>query len=210
MELTIISDTHGKRSQLSLSKGDMLIHAGDVTSRGDLLEVIDFLDWFKLTDFKYKIFIAGNHDYYFEKASREELDHLIPEGVIYLNDSGCCVEGINIWGSPVQPWFYNWAFNRQRGDDIQHHWDMIPATTDILITHGPPFGILDSTIKGEQVGCENLLETNKRLNLKLQVFGHIHEAYGEVQIGKTKYINASVLNHNYQITNKPIIFQITE
>ena len=46
--------------------------------------------------------------------------------IIFLNDSGCVLENIKIWGSPVQPWFYDWAFNRTRGAEIKKHWDLIP------------------------------------------------------------------------------------
>src|SRR5947209_6179907 len=104
----------------------MLLHAGDITYRGDKEETDDFLKWFSRQNYRYKIFIAGNHDFFFEKAKPEVLKKLIPENVIYLKDSGVSVEGIKIWGSPVTPWFFNWAFNEHRGEEIRRHWDLIP------------------------------------------------------------------------------------
>ena len=158
MKIVCISDTHDKHNQLELPDGDMLIHAGDVSSQGKQIQVEAFLKWFSAQPHKHKIFIAGNHDFFFERMPEDYIQSLIPENVIYLNDSGVTIEGLKIWGSPVQPWFYDWAFNRKRGKDIRKHWDLIPTNTDILITHGPPFGILDATNSGEKVGCEDLLD----------------------------------------------------
>lgn len=206
MKIVAISDTHGQHHNLEVPEGDMIIHAGDVSGKGSIEEVIDFLDWFKDLNFKYKIFVAGNHDFYFENTYLEGYDNIIPEGVHYLNDQSVEIEGINIWGSPIQPWFYDWAFNRRRGEDIAKHWALIPQNTDVLITHGPPFGVLDQTIGGVEVGCEDLMSTINRLNLKVHIFGHIHEAYGQVKRGNVDFINASVLDVNYQLINKPIEF----
>ena len=208
MHLTLISDTHGQHRSLSLPKGDILIHAGDISKRGGQAEVKDFLEWFSEQDYEHKIFIAGNHDFYFEDASRESVDHIIPEGVTYLNDSGVEIEGIRFWGSPVQPRFYDWAFNRDRGRDIQKHWDKIPVSTDVLITHGPPYEVLDMTNDGLRVGCEDLRDTLQRLRVRCHIFGHIHESYGSVQNDNCLYANASVLDQHYNLINEPIVYSL--
>jgi Icc-related predicted phosphoesterase len=208
MKFIAISDTHGLHAQLRLPKGDVLLHAGDVCSRGTEKEALNFLAWFREQDYKYKIFIAGNHDFYFEKNTSALINKIIPENVIYLCDSGAQIEGINIWGSPVSPWFYNWAFNRYRGSDIKKHWDKIPHHTDILITHGPVFGKLDITVQGEQVGCVDLLNALEKINPKIHLCGHIHEAYGEIKSTKTTFLNASVLDENYRLVNEPMIFDL--
>ena len=205
MKLVLISDTHNKHHQLDLPPGDILIHAGDVSGRGSEREVLDFLNWFSKLDYKHKIFIAGNHDWLFEKASSLAKD-IIPENIIYLNDSGIEIEGIKIWGSPISPWFFDWAFNRHRGEEIQKHWDMIPDNTDILITHGPVYGILDKTARGELVGCKDLLDTIQKSKIKLHVCGHIHEAYGMEKNGDTLFVNASVVNLGYEVVNRPVVF----
>ena len=204
MKIVFISDTHGLHEQLEILEGDMIIHGGDISNRGRREEVEDFIDWFQELNFTHKIFIAGNHDLYLERVSEYELEEIIPEDVIYLNDSGITINGINIWGSPVQPWFYDWAFNRERGEEIKKHWDLIPHNTDILITHGPPHGILDKTVSGQKVGCEELRERLEIVKPKIHVFGHIHEAYGSEDISNTKYINASVLDIAYKIVNAPV------
>lgn len=208
MKLVLISDTHGQHEQLSLPGGDLLIHAGDVSSRGDELEISDFLSWFSKQDFEHKVFIAGNHDFHFDRVTQQEISELIPADLHYLNDSGVIIEGLKIWGSPVQPRFFDWAFNRDRGADIARHWEMIPKATDILITHGPPFGILDETVSGMNVGCEDLLETIRQTKVKLHVFGHIHEAYGVEESGGVKFVNASVLDFKYNQVNAPIVMEL--
>ena len=208
MKFIAISDTHGLHAQLQLPKGDVLLHAGDICSRGTEKEALNFLAWFREQDYKYKIFIAGNHDFYFEKNTSALINKIIPENVIYLCDSGAQIEGINIWGSPVSPWFYNWAFNRYRGSDIKKHWAKIPHHTDILITHGPVFGKLDITVQGEQVGCVDLLNALEKINPKIHLCGHIHEAYGEIKSTKTTFLNASVLDENYRLVNEPMIFDL--
>jgi len=204
LKIVFISDTHGLHEQLEILEGDMIIHGGDISNRGRREEVEDFIDWFQELNFTHKIFIAGNHDLYLERVSEYELEEIIPEDVIYLNDSGITINGINIWGSPVQPWFYDWAFNRERGEEIKKHWDLIPHNTDILITHGPPHGILDKTASGQKVGCEELRERLEIVKPKIHVFGHIHEAYGSEDISNTKYINASVLDIAYKLVNAPV------
>jgi len=204
MKIIAISDTHGQHRKLQLPKGDILIHAGDLSKRGGKLEIMDFLDWYSKLDFQYKIFIAGNHDFYFQDADPKEIKELIPSNLIYLNDTGIEIEGIKIWGSPIQPWFYDWAFNRQRGADIKKHWDLIPEETDILITHGPALRILDMTAKQEAVGCEDLFNRIMEIKPKIHIFGHIHEAQGELKFMGTHFINASVVNLNYHLVNDAI------
>lgn len=196
MRIVLISDTHNQHRALQLPEGDLLIHAGDISGRGLQSEVQDFMDWMGRLPYQHKVLIAGNHDFLAER-NPEQFASMLPEGVTYLNDSGTEIEGFKVWGSPIQPWFYDWAFNRQRGADIARHWDLIPADTDILITHGPPHGILDRVQDGQHVGCEELLKKVEAIQPLLHVFGHIHEAHGEEQHGTTRFVNASVLNLRY-------------
>ena len=218
MKILCISDTHGKHNQIpsrfidnSDGSIDMCIHSGDVSSRGYDYEIIQFINWYSNLPFKYKIFIAGNHDFYFEETKEEEIKKLLsnfPE-IIYLNDSGVEIEGLKIWGSPVQPWFYDWAFNRT-SETIGAHWDKIPLDTNILITHGPIRGYLDLTTRGESTGCPILMDKMGDLkDLKLHVCGHIHEAYGRFDVdGGPTLVNASVLDLQYRMNNNPIIVEI--
>lgn len=207
LKLVFISDTHGLHHQLQLPQGDVILHAGDVSSRGTEKEIIEFLEWFGKLDYQHKIFIAGNHDFFFENGPSEKIAAMIPPSVNYLNDSGITIEGIKIWGSPITPWFFDWAFNRKRGEEIKKHWDLIPENTDILVTHGPVHGILDDTIKGEAVGCKELLKKIKETTIQLHVFGHIHESYGKLNVDGVQYVNASVLDIQYRQVNPPVLLE---
>ncbi|MFD2037468.1 metallophosphoesterase [Belliella marina] len=204
MKTTLISDTHGQHRSLKMDSGDLLIHAGDVSSNGREEQVVDFLDWFSKLDFKHKIFIAGNHDFFFEHAAAMRIKAILPDNIHYLHNSGVTIEGVNFWGSPITPWFNDWAFNRQRGTEIKETWKLIPKKTDILITHGPPRGILDRNTRGLAVGCDDLLKSVTKLKPKYHVFGHIHEDYGLVTKSQTTFINASVLDDRYALVNDPV------
>ncbi len=208
MKIIFISDTHGKHHEIKLPAGDMIIHSGDISGRGRVNEIEEFLEWFISQDYKYKIFIAGNHDFYFENKSQSSIQKLMPESVYYLCDSGVEIEGVYIYGSPITPFFYNWAFNRHRGEEIRRHWDIIPKRTDILITHGPAYGILDRTIGGDNAGCEELLTAIERIKPKYHLFGHIHGGYGTSRTEYTTFINGSLLDENYQTVNPPMIIEI--
>ncbi|MCB9235695.1 MAG: metallophosphatase domain-containing protein [Bacteroidia bacterium] len=202
MKIVFISDTHGKHKDLQLPDGDVLVHAGDLSPRGSARDLQEFFHWFETRPHAHKICIAGNHDFLAED-NPEMFAKLVPDNVIYLNDSGCEIEGVKFWGSPITPWFYDWAFNRKRGEEIARYWSLIPEDTDVLITHGPPYGILDKTARGDLAGCEELLRRVEEVQPKIHVFGHIHEARGAVKKGKTQFVNASVLNLMYMLVFDP-------
>lgn len=167
-------------------------------NKGELSQVEDFAKFVKKLDYKYKIVIAGNHDFCFEDQRKEKAEeYLTDAGLIYLNDSAIEIEGIKFWGSPIQPWFNDWAFNRARGAEIKKHWDLIPIDTDVLITHGPPFGILDLCAHGERVGCNDLLDAVIKIGPRIHAFGHIHEGYGTLRVDKTLFVNACNLDERY-------------
>ena len=211
MKIICISDTHGKHDLLNndLPEGDMIIHSGDVSNLGKLDEINQFTQWFSQLPYKYKIFIAGNHDFGFEKIrNSNEIGISIPHGVVYLQDEMVEIEGIKIYGSPWQPRFYDWAFNVDRGAEIAKKWSLIPEDTDILITHGPPHGFLDDTVQGQRVGCEELYIRVMQIKPKYHIFGHIHYGYGTRITEDTTFINAASLGERYEYRNKPIVFNI--
>lgn len=205
MRFVLISDTHVKHGKLKVPDGDVLIHAGDMTGRGDPNDVVRFNSWLGTLPHPTKIVIAGNHDFCFVKdlTARDLLTN-----ATYLQDSGVTVGGLKIWGAPWQPWFYNWAFNIHRGKPIKEKWDLIPQDTDILVTHGPPKGILDLTDGNEFAGCEELLLAVQRVRPKLHVFGHIHEGYGLLYKDGIQFANASTCTLQYKPTNPPLIVDV--
>lgn len=132
----------------------------------------------------------------------------VPDGIIYLNYSSVAINGIKFCGSPITPWFNNWAFNRNRGKEIKKHCYLIPSDIDVLITHGPPFSILDQTVYGKRTGCAELLLRVYQVKPKYHIFGHIHEDYGSFAKAQTSFVNASVLDDWYELKNKPVVLDL--
>ncbi|MDX2303842.1 MAG: metallophosphatase domain-containing protein [Microscillaceae bacterium] len=206
MKIVCISDTHSGHHAVEIPEGDILIHAGDLTAWGKSSEIKEFNDWLGTLPHPHKIVICGNHDWFFEQSPKEAAQLI--SNAIFLMDSGVDVMGLKIWGSPITPRFFSFAFNRDRGEDIQKHWDMIPTDTDLLITHGPPFGILDRNFRGEWVGCEALRQKVDEISPRMHVFGHIHEAYGLLETEKTIFVNASIMNLEYHPVHQAILVEV--
>jgi Icc-related predicted phosphoesterase len=189
MRIVALSDTHGRHRQVDVPEGDVLIHAGDFTGANTLRDVSDFDDWFGQFDHPHKIVVAGNCDGVFETEPQQARDRL--DSAIYLQDEGVDLEGIHVWGSPWQPNFMNLAFNLPRGEALADKWADMPEETDLLITHGPPRGILDQTSRGETVGDRALMERVRDVEPDLHVFGHVHESSGREQRGPTDFLNVA-------------------
>lgn len=236
MRLICISDTHSLHRDMTepLPKGDVLIHAGDISNKGGERDVTDFIHWFQgIKGFDSKIFISGNHDFCFEKVNlphyKSDYDwlhnlmapeNLSQDDVVYLEDNEFIITSpeftrpIKFYGTPWQPWFYDWAFNLPRmGKELKEKWNLIPSDVDVLITHTPPNGIKDYVINwrgNEHVGCEVLRARLEDISPVVNVFGHIHEAYGVSYVNKTTFVNASICTSRYEPINKPIIIDLTE
>ena len=198
MKFVAISDTHGCHRQLILPKGDVFLHSGDVCNQGNILEVEDFLDWLSGLDFKYKIIIRGNHDIDL-KTNQSLLEKELPKGIVQLKNSGILIEGIPIWGIPHPI---------ERGVE---DWESIPINTRILMTHRPPFSILDQPLDFPSKGSKKLLQRVKLVEPEVHLFGHIHAGYGQKKIEKTLFINGSTYKKSEnRIVNQPVVFFIEE
>lgn len=237
--IVLISDTHSLHknmlydviSYVDSTKTNILIHAGDCTSVGKQHETTEFIYWLQnLKGFDEKIFIAGNHDFSFERMLEPHhskdydwLRHLLsPENlsqsdVTYLIDEEIIIERpefsrpIKIYGSPWQPEFYNWAFNLPRnGEELEKKWNAIPDDTDILITHGPPFGYLDITPSNQRVGCDILNLRIQQIKPIIHVFGHIHHSYGIIERNGVNFVNACICDERYRPMRKPIVVDLFE
>jgi len=212
MELICISDIHNKYKSLEMSTYSSeatLIVAGDLTSRGTIEEMMKALRWIDELQFKHKIIIVGNHDYYAEKYPKEfkTLLEKFPT-ITYLENSSTIIEGVRFWGTPDTPEFCNWAFNKSK-EELASTWGNVPKDVDVLITHGPPYGILDkvnnSWSKDPNVGCKQQLEMILKNKIPVNIFGHIHENGCTIeQVEDTLFINASVLDERYNLVHKPV------
>jgi len=229
MRITLISDTHTKHDELSydpkdLPGGDLLIHAGDIMNSGrNPADINQFCKWFDgLEQYDHKVFIAGNHDRMFEDVPEQAMQIVNSyKWIDYLQDDwiivGCGLinetgekQTAKIYGSPWQPWFYDWAFNLPKGGPgLMAKWEAIPKDTDILITHGPPQDHLDMSgppYNEPHLGCALLREKVDEQPPKIHVFGHIHGGYGYKFHNGTHFFNASILNERYEYVNRPVTF----
>lgn len=163
------------------------------------------------------LFVEGNHDWLGQLNPIVMQQLCEDNGITLLRDSSVTIDGINFYGSPWNIEFWNWAWNLSAGAQMKKKWDLIPDNTHVLITHSPPLGILDSVIqlnnRSEHVevhlGCEELYKKVQNLtNLRAHIYGHIHFSSGQMKIGDTYFVNASICTEEYRATNKPITIEI--
>lgn len=198
-----ISDLHGFYPKLE--GGDLLIVAGDLTANSEPEQLVEYVLWLDQQNYRKKITIAGNHDIMLLGEDFYPLND--GEKKVYLCDSGTEFEGLKIWGTPWTKVFkgmnpHCMAFTCQNESELFEQWSIIPKNTDILISHEPPFGILDK-VRSANVGSLTLKNVVETINPKLHVFGHIHEGFGTFS-SKTQFVNASYVNEYYKPVNRPI------
>lgn len=183
MKILHLSDSHGCHHRLrDLPGADVIVHSGDFTMNGSQREAIDFMNWFCALPYAHKIFICGNHDDCLYGANIDGLD----PNVYYLCNSGIEIDGVRFYGVPM--FMGDCITDRQTRNYAQ-----IPSDTDVLITHSPPYGILD--FDGDiNYGSEELLARLSGLQLKAHLFGHIHARHGVKTIEGTVFSNGALLD----------------
>lgn len=197
MRIWFISDTHNFHEDLKVPENiDIVIHSGDAANDKQPYlneqEINKFLDWYGNLPIKNKVFVAGNHDVAIGNRLVLPSD-IFSRDIIYLEESLTEINGLSIFGSPFTPTFgHGWAFNKDRGK-LDKFWARVSEKTDILISHGPPYGILDvsETKDGivEHCGDKCLLNHIMRVRPLISCFGHIHNY--------RYHINSGVLFNSY-------------
>lgn len=192
MRIVAIADTHQKHDQINIPNGDVFVFAGDMTAfNRSRQHYVKFNEWMGSLPHEHKLVISGNHDELFQKQPEEARDYMT--NCTYLEDDEVIIDGVKFYGTPWQPWFYDWAFNLPRGSDyLDEKWAAIPDDTDVLITHCPPFQICDVDTKGQNLGCEKLAKRVFEVQPRIHVFGHIHGSCGKYGfLGNTLFFNVS-------------------
>ena len=198
MRVVAISDTHNGHWGIDIPDGDLLIHAGDMTTAGTARELFDFGRWLARLPHRHKLVVPGNHDYLFEQDLTAAL-HILEQtgtGARVLIEDEVTIEGRRIWGSPYTP-AYHGCFGYEP-DQAFARWTKMPNDLDMAITHGPPLGVMDLTTRGVQAGCPPLLGAVLTARPRCHLFGHIHESRGVVEGTVTTFINAAMLDRHYQ------------
>lgn len=199
MRIALISDTHQQHSKIAVPECDLLIHSGDACNSGSMSEFASFANWMEeQTQAKHKIYVPGNHDWLVERSFN------MAKGLLgsthLLVGAAIEIEGCKIYGLPWSSAFCNWAFqaddiglNEYRYRHMDDYLKEIPLDTDILVTHGPPFGILDQNEYGESCGSKTVRNWLDRKTLKptLYVCGHIHQGVGYCKVGNVHILNAA-------------------
>ena len=184
MRIVCISDTHGRHEELDLPDGDVLVHAGDFDC-----DPWDFADWLEGLPYRDKIFIGGNHDHCYEPCVPLKVDN-----TWYLKDSSASIRGVKFYGSPWTSWDEwpdMWAFG-EFDEKLLPIFAEIPVDTDILVTHTPPYGLLDFCPENQKhFGSTALRLHIQHVRPKVHVFGHIHAASGQTEVAGTTFINAA-------------------
>lgn len=197
MTILHISDTHNKHRELrELPSADIIIHSGDMALAGSEDEIMDFIEWFIALPYQYKIFIAGNHDNFLFQAKIDGL----PKNCFYLCNSEVIIEGVKFYGIPL---FMEDVILGNCDKQIQE----IPNDTDVLITHQPPYSILDFSVN-INYGDPYLLKKVLQIQPKLHLFGHIHNAYGMKKNDDTLFVNATILDEYYDVANTAVLLRI--
>ena len=197
MKILHISDTHGCHRRLhDLPQADIVVHSGDFTMNGSEQEALDFMNWFCDLPYLQKIFICGNHDECLYGATIDGLDG----NVHYLCNSGIEIEGLKFYGIPM--FMGDCITDRQT-----RHYANIPDDTDILITHTPPFGILDFD-DNINYGSEELLSRISVVRPRLNLFGHIHARHGIKVFNGITFSNGAIMNADYSNLEKPNFIEI--
>lgn len=205
MKLVFISDTHCLHEQVKVPNGDIVFHCGDALSYGTHKEFLQFIHWYASLPHKYKVYTPGNHDRFVEAQFDLAKIMCQEKGIHLLHNELISIEGLSIYGSAFTPTFFNWSFMLDRGLEIKKAWDKIPTDLDVLISHGPPYGILDECSNGH-VGCEELNAAILLKKPKIAAFGHIHEQGAKIESkNNILYINASVCDEDYRPVNSPTV-----
>lgn len=207
MRLTIISDTHGEHEKLGVLQGDVLIHCGDMFNmfKQDPEEFDAIDDWFGRQRFDLVLCVGGNHDFELQKRAAYVDEPF--RNAVYLEGRSIEHAGHKFFGAPWVPDLRGQAFFLE-GQALADKWAAIPSETDVLITHTPPADVLDVSSAGFELGCEHLANAMTQLSPRLHCFGHVHASSGTSERGGTTYINAAVVNSQYQLAREPYYFYL--
>lgn len=207
MKVACLADTHGALPNTVPADADLLVIAGDFTAYGSYVEnwLLDtFQPW--LLQQPPAVVICGNHEFVGEHPAGDEVLRSLP--CTYLNNEASVVEGVRVWGSPWTPPFMQWAFMATE-EKLAAMYSTIPDDTQLLVTHGPPFGMMDPGFREEHVGSVALLERIPHLpELRLAVSGHLHQGRGVTQENGVTFVNASYVDEGYNRQGGAIVVEV--
>lgn len=226
MRIACISDTHGFHRKIVVPEADVLVHAGDITMNGEPEVMDDFVGWLHAQPHKHKVLVPGNHDFCLDyqhprrpkwpghhMTARDSFDAV---GVHFLIGRGVTLDGVKFWGGPWVPNLPLWAFPEGEGKC----WKQLPHDVQVLVTHGPVYGIGDRVGPdhqvqvgfGEHVGStklgNQLTYSGAIDSLKAHISGHIHESHGVKVVGTRLFVNAAICTRAYNPSNPTVVIDV--
>ncbi|MEM7408327.1 MAG: metallophosphatase domain-containing protein [Pseudomonadota bacterium] len=207
MKIVIISDTHERHENLGAIDGDVLIHCGDLFNlRSDdstQLKRVD--DWFGRQEFDVILLTGGNHDLLLERKLLKRSQPF--ENAVFLKDMVHWHNGVCFYGAPWVPLLTRHAFYAD-DSELRNRWARIPQETNVLITHIPPYSVMDRSSRGMELGCRHLAEAVQRVKPVVHCFGHVHHSAGVVQGSDTLFVNASSVNSQLEVVHAPVVLEL--
>jgi predicted phosphohydrolase len=208
MRIVAVSDLHGQLPRVPPC--DLLLIAGDICPLDDhgddaqraFLEG-PFAAWLEQAPAGAIAGIAGNHDLIAEREP--QLVAALPWS--YLCDSAADLAGLRVWGSPFAVTYGAWAF-MESDAELERRFAAIPPGLDVLLVHGPPYGVLDHAVRGVDTGSHALRRAIVRARPALAIFGHIHEGRGEDRLGETRCISVSLVDARYVPRHAPVVIEL--
>ena len=154
MKLLFLSDTHNDHPKITQSY-DIVYHLGDANNRtSGKKELLDFFDWFKQIPAKHKIFVPGNHDLYIYNNLTKVMP-LKPHDLTILINQSINIDGISFYGSPATKTIDLNSLQMQGfsgdADFRKKNFSTIPSNLDFLLTHSPPYKILDNAVINDRM-----------------------------------------------------------
>jgi len=199
MQILALTDIHDKLSALTAileetaSKVDLILVSGDLTQYGPMDRVRGVLAKLEETG-KPFFYVLGNCD------PREALDGVDGYENRYLHLREVQFRGFTLagfGGSTVTPFNTPIEWTEEQVEEALRMLHL-PSERSILLTHEPPADTeLDFTKFGMHVGSRSLRRFVEEKQPVLHLCGHIHEARGKDQIGKTVVVNPGPVMRGY-------------
>lgn len=225
MKVCFISDLHGdlldniKECELVCIYGDIspLKIQGNKTKMRYWL-TNQFKVWANNLPCEKILFIAGNHDWFYQNLDfmysffpkAKKVTYLFHEEYKYISKEN---KEYRIFGTPYCKLFGNWAF-MELDSYLEKLYDQIPEGLDLLLTHDSPYGISDIILQhkyftGEHIGNKPLAEAILKKEPKFVAHGHLHSTNHEIEyLGNSKVFNCSIKDEDYKIVYDPIYIEL--
>ncbi|GCC10551.1 phosphodiesterase [archaeon] len=203
MRLLCISDIHGrykniKKIESELREADIVILAGDITNFGDRGKTMKIIREFM----KYNSKILAVHG----NCDLSSVNDALKELKVWLHGRSAVINGTGFFGlggSNITPFATPQEYSEEKLSGIvEKAYNSLGNTEKkILISHTPPYGILDGTGSGTRAGSKALRNFIRDADMELVICGHVHEAKGIEKWQGKLIINPGPIHMGYAVVD---------